>query len=71
MKIGEKIKLIRESKSISQQDLAQRIGKNQQDVSRWEKSKNSPGIDNLILICDGLGIELRDILGDIKLREIK
>ncbi len=40
---NEKLKRAREEKGLSQLDLANKIGTNQQKISRWEQGINKPG----------------------------
>ena len=62
-KIGDRIKAIRESQNISQSELAERIGKTQQEISRWEKSRNRPTINILLQLSVGLNCTLEDLIG--------
>jgi transcriptional regulator with XRE-family HTH domain len=62
-KIGDRIKTIRESQNISQLELAEKIGKTQQDISRWEKSRNRPTINILLQLSVGLNCTVQDLLG--------
>lgn len=39
MTLGTKIRILRESKGMSQEDLAKAIGCNRSSVSRWESGK--------------------------------
>ncbi len=47
MRIGHRIKASRESKNISQGELARRLGVSQPSVSDWENGKSEPSVDNL------------------------
>ena len=44
MKFGENLKLIRNDKKISQEDLAERLGVSRQSVSKWETGENYPSM---------------------------
>ena len=44
MKFGENLKLIRKSKKISQEDLADKLGISRQSVSKWETGENYPSM---------------------------
>lgn len=44
------LKNLRIEKNMSQQELADIVGKTQQAVYLWEKGENEPGIESLILI---------------------
>lgn len=51
MQIGEKIKIIRENKKISQENMAKSLHVSYQAVSNWERGKSYPDISNIIMIC--------------------
>lgn len=50
--IGEKIRELRKSKKISQEELAFQLGVSRQTIHKWEGSDARPGTDNLKLLCD-------------------
>lgn len=50
MNLGSQLKKFRESKSFSQEDVAQKVGVTRQAVYKWESNKSYPDIDNLILL---------------------
>ena len=52
MKFGENLKLIRKSKNISQEELADRLGVSRQSVSKWETGENYPSMFNILCLCD-------------------
>ena len=51
MKFGENLKLIRKSKKISQEELAEKLGVSRQSISKWETGENYPSMQNIIRIC--------------------
>ena len=44
MKIGEKIKVLRKAKNISQESLAKVLGVTFQAVSKWETNTTAPDV---------------------------
>lgn len=52
MKFGENLKLIRKSKKISQEELAEKLGISRQSVSKWETGENYPSMNNIMCLCD-------------------
>lgn len=58
------LKRLRESKGISQNDWAKAAGVDQPQVSRWEKGKGEPGVDNLQGIAGLLGSSVAVLIGD-------
>ncbi|MBI2308770.1 MAG: helix-turn-helix transcriptional regulator [Rhodocyclales bacterium] len=51
MKIGLRIKNLREERGYSQGELARRVGVTQPTVSDWENNKTEPTVDNLRLLA--------------------
>lgn len=45
MAVGETIKKLRESKGMTQEELAQKVYVSRQAVSRWETGETEPGVD--------------------------
>lgn len=56
MKIGHRIKESRESKGISQGELARRLGVSQPSVSDWENIKSEPTVENMRALAVELDI---------------
>lgn len=65
MKIGERVRLIRESKKISQAELAQGIHISKSLMNRLEKGSSTMSIQYVISIAEYLGVTPQDILCDI------
>lgn len=51
MKIGLRIKNLREERAYSQGELARRVGVTQPTVSDWENNKTEPTVDNLRILA--------------------
>jgi transcriptional regulator with XRE-family HTH domain len=64
IKLGLKVREIRLEKSLSQTDLAFKIGKDQPSINRLEKGKINPSILYLIEISNGLEISVSKLLED-------
>lgn len=58
MTIGERIRLLRMEKGLSQEGLADALDVTRQAVSRWETDASLPDIDKLIGLCDLFGVSL-------------
>lgn len=56
--IGDIIREHRTRKEITQEKLAELIGKNQQDINRYENNSSIPGRDTWKAICKELDIPL-------------
>ncbi|MEZ5018199.1 MAG: helix-turn-helix transcriptional regulator [Flavipsychrobacter sp.] len=62
-KLGARFKAIREEKGLSQTDVAHAIGKDRQSISRLEQGDFNPSYLYMKQICEGLGVELSEVLG--------
>lgn len=62
IKLGLKVRQLRLSKSLSQTDLAFKIGKDQPSINRLEKGKINPSILYLLEIANGLEIPVSKLL---------
>lgn len=51
MKIGLRIKNLREERGFSQGELARQVGVTQPTVSDWENNKTEPTVDNLRILA--------------------
>jgi transcriptional regulator with XRE-family HTH domain len=61
--IGDKIKEIRENKGMSQYRLAQITGINRSTIKRYEENSiKKISLDNLIKICNALGVDVKEII---------
>lgn len=63
MNYGKELKAHRESRGISQSELAKHIGINQSTISLWEDNKRTPTIENCVLLADFYEITLDDLIG--------
>jgi transcriptional regulator with XRE-family HTH domain len=64
MHLGQKLKEIRKDKNISQDELAEKIGIDGRQISRYENDKMSPSIEVLIKIADTFNISVDYLLFD-------
>jgi len=60
--LGKHIRKIRENKLLSQNDLANAIGKDQQSIQRIEAGNINPSFYYLFEISRGLGVSLKELL---------
>ena len=61
MRQGIAIKMARVKAGMLQEQLARRVGKSQKMVSWWETGKGSPRWDELLLLAEALGINVKDL----------
>ena len=57
MRIGEKLRMIREARGLSQEELADRLSVSIPAISRWESGARTFPADELGRIADALGVE--------------
>lgn len=63
MNIGTKIYELRNSKNMSQGDLADYLDVSRQSVSKWENNTAIPDLDKLVKLCDLFEITLDELTG--------
>ena len=62
MTTGENIKALRESRKMTQKELAEQIGVTNATISEWERDKNGPRAGSLQRMSDVFGVPMRDIM---------
>jgi transcriptional regulator with XRE-family HTH domain len=60
--IGDRIRAERRARSLSQLQLAERIGRDHKTVHRWETAITAPDLIDLLLIADALDLQLSDLV---------
>jgi transcriptional regulator with XRE-family HTH domain len=53
---GSKLRELRESKGLSQPQLARLSGLSQVGISHWERGERSPNWDAVLALCKALGV---------------
>ncbi len=64
LKIGERIKRLRLSSGLTQEELADRAGLTKGFISQLENDQTSISVDSLALILDGVGVSLAEFFSD-------
>lgn len=52
MNMADRIQLLRKTKGLSQEELADKIGVSRQAVSKWESEQSVPDIDKIMIMSD-------------------
>lgn len=60
--MGEKLKAAREAAGLTQQQLAEKVGVQQRDVSRWENCHREPGVLIVKKMAQALGCSMDDLV---------
>ncbi|MER5705976.1 helix-turn-helix transcriptional regulator [Streptomyces sp. NPDC002122] len=63
--LGENIIRLRREAGLSQDQLADRIGKERRSVQRYERGERDPSFSDLVLIADGLDVSLAQLVGGL------
>ena len=59
--LGERIKELRKSKNITQEQLVEMIGSNTNNLSRIENGKKFLSAEKLVKIANALNVEVKDL----------
>ena len=62
-KLNENIKNFRTYKGITQQDLANKLGKSKSVISNWERGENSPSPEEVEIMCKFFQVTPNQIYG--------
>lgn len=62
MTLGERLVMLRNEKSLSQDTLAEALGVSRQSVSKWETDASIPELDKLIRLSDLFDISLDELV---------
>lgn len=66
MNIADRIQILRKTKGISQEELAEKVGVSRQAVSKWESEQSTPEIDKIIILSDYFEVTTDYILKGIE-----
>ena len=61
--IGERIRMLRINKGLTQKDLGNILNMNKTTISHYEKGERCPSIETLIQISDYFGVDITYVLG--------
>lgn len=66
MTIGDRISMLRRSRDLSQEELAELCGVSRQAVSKWESEQSIPEIDKIMTLSEAFGVSTDYILKGIE-----
>lgn len=69
MKIGERIKIIREWQGLSQGDLSEKANCTQAALSQYEANKRTPTLKHFRNICKALSVPYAMLLESVELTD--
>ncbi|MCL2011087.1 MAG: helix-turn-helix transcriptional regulator [Synergistaceae bacterium] len=61
--VGANIKAVRRALGLKQEDLAEKLGLTQANISRIEASAKGPSAEMLIAVAGALGCDVRELMG--------
>lgn len=62
MKIGSFLKMLRQEKGLTQEQLAEELNVSNRSVSRWETGSTLPDLSMLIVLAEYYDVEVREII---------
>ncbi len=63
MTLGERLKMYRTQKGMSQEKIAEMLDVSRQAVTKWEAGKTTPSSDNLIALANLYDVSLDELIG--------
>lgn len=70
MDFGDRLKQIRTSQGLSQEQLAEKIGVSRQAITKWETKRGLPDVENMIILAEIFKITLDElVLQETRLQE--
>lgn len=70
MDFGDRLKQIRTSQGLSQEQLAEKIGVSRQAITKWETKRGLPDVENMIILAEIFKITLDElVLQETQLQE--
>lgn len=61
--IGERIRIARKAKELSQKELADKVSRTKNVISNWERGDNQPDADTIGKLCAALDVMPNWLLG--------
>lgn len=59
--VGQKICRVRQQKGMTQAELAEKCGRNLQQISDWENGRRNPKTSSLVTIAKALGVSIEKL----------
>ena len=67
--IGQRIRLARQNRSLTQAEVSQRLGVSQQTLARWESGEKRISAPTMCLLADAMTTPVADIIDVIGAEE--
>ncbi|WP_462247808.1 helix-turn-helix domain-containing protein [Ekhidna sp.] len=66
IELGEQVRKVRESKGMTQTELAYKVDKEQPSLNRVEKGRINPSYKYLLDLAEGLGVHISELIPEKK-----
>ncbi len=60
--IGARLRAARKTAGLTQEQLAERAGREVKSISRWENAHRAPDLNDLLVLADALNVPLADLV---------
>lgn len=67
--VGQFLKELRRERSMTQEELGERVGVTNKTISKWENGNYMPPIDVLMLLSEIYGVSINEILNGRRLED--
>lgn len=67
--VGEKLKELRKSRGVSQEELAFELAVSRQTIIRWEANTMQPNLESIAALCKYFGVKYEYFFGEIQAEE--
>lgn len=64
MKFGDNLNILRKSKKMSQEKLAEKVGVSRQSISKWETGEAYPEMNNILRLCQVFGCGINHLVNE-------
>ena len=59
----DNLKTLRKKRGLTQQELADKVGTNRVNVTKWETGRTEPSLENIVKLADLLDVSLDWLFG--------
>lgn len=66
IEIGERIRMLRQMRGLSQEKVATALGVTFQQIQKYERGSNRISVPTLIQMCEVLGAHPMEMIGDVR-----
>ncbi|MFI3225871.1 MAG: helix-turn-helix transcriptional regulator [Clostridia bacterium] len=71
MNFNERLIDLRKSKSLTQDELGEKLGVSRQTISKWELAQSYPDFQRLVLLSDYFGLTLDELVKGVNVQDVR